>query len=199
MPNLPIAAHEIGLVELAPPQSDRAVPLLQAHRARHSTREFSTRPIPLEVLSKLLWAGFGINRVETSGRTAPSAHNWQEIEVFAVLADAAYRYDAAAHGLRLPRSGDLRPVTGTSLVERRSTLCMLQISRSCTMRMMSSARSSLQRTRRSSRKTSISSAQARDSRRVVRGLVDRRKLASALGLAIDQRIVLGQTVGYPRS
>jgi nitroreductase len=195
------AAHEIGSIELPAPQWDRASPLLEVLNARHSTREFSTRALPLEVLSTLLWAAFGINRAERAGRTAPSAHNWQEIDVFAVLADAAYRYDAAAHALRLVKAGDLRSLTGTQDFVGGAPLELVYVADFA--KMIDARRE---------QRTFFASADAAAIAQnvylfcacaglatVVRGLIDRRKLAAALGLGIDQRIVLAQTVGFPRS
>lgn len=54
---------------------------MQALQDRRTAREFSDRKLPLPVLSSLLWAAFGVNRQKTGGRTAPSAHEWHEIEV----------------------------------------------------------------------------------------------------------------------
>jgi hypothetical protein len=64
----PAAPRESGSIELPAPQYERAAPLLGLLRARRSSREFSPRALPLDVLSTLLWAAFGINRPETAGR-----------------------------------------------------------------------------------------------------------------------------------
>jgi nitroreductase len=68
------------------------MPLMQALNARHSTREFSSRKLPLQVLSNLLWAAFGVNRPESGKRTAPSAMNWQETDIYIATADGLYVY-----------------------------------------------------------------------------------------------------------
>lgn len=65
---------------------------------RCSTRDFLPDALSLQTLSTLLWAGFGINRPDTGGRTAPSAHDWQEVDAYAVMAEGAYRYERAATG-----------------------------------------------------------------------------------------------------
>ena len=84
---------------------------MQALARRRSSREFARKPLPLPVLSSLLWAAFGVNR-RGGGRTAPSALDAQEIDVYVALPDGAYRYDAKAHSLRLVAASDLRRVTG---------------------------------------------------------------------------------------
>ena len=193
--------HEFGSIELPAPQWDVAKPLLQMLRARHSTRESSPRVLPVDILSTLLWAAFGINRSESGGRTAPSAHNWQEIEVFAALADAAYRYDAAAHILRLAKAGDLRRLTGVQDFVGGAPLDLVYVADFAKM----TDATAEQRTFFASADAAVIAQNVylfcacTGLATVVRGLIDRRKLAAALGLTVDQRIVLAQTVGFPRS
>ena len=195
-----VVAQGGGAIALPPPQSTNNVPLLQALRSRRSTREFSLRPLPLDVLSTLLWSAFGVNRPDSGGRTAPSAHNWQEIEVFAALPDGTYRYDARDHALRLVVAGDLRAATGRQDFVATAPLNLVYVADFGKM-VDASAED----------RTFYASADAGFVAQnvylycaaaglacVVRGLVDRRKLAPALQLRIDQRIVLAQTVGYAR-
>ena len=70
-----------------------------------------TQAAALPVLSSLLWAAFGVNRRD-GGRTAPSAINAQEIDVYVALPDGAYLYESGKHSLRLVAGSDLRRVTG---------------------------------------------------------------------------------------
>ena len=101
---------------IALPQVDRhgGMPLMEALAARRSSREFSPDPLPLPLLAGLLWAAFGVNRPE-GGRTAPTAINPQEIEVFAALPTGAYLYEAAEHALMLVSATDVaagNPLSG---------------------------------------------------------------------------------------
>jgi len=98
-------------ITLPAPDETGGMPLMEAMAKRHSAREFSTRELPQPLLSSLLWAAYGVNRAD-GGRTAPSAMNAQEIEVYVALPSGAYRYDAAAHALQLVAGSDLRRVTG---------------------------------------------------------------------------------------
>ena len=100
-------------VVLPPPTLSPQITLDQALKDRHSTRTFFPDTLSLDTLSALLWTGFGINRPEQDGRTASSAHNWQEIDIYVLLAEGAYRYDARAHRLLLVKAEDLRRHTGT--------------------------------------------------------------------------------------
>jgi len=85
---------------------------MDALARRRSSREFSSAELPRQLLSNLLWAAFGINRAETNGRTAPSARDAQEIDVYAALPGGVYIYDAFAHSLSLVAAIDARNVTG---------------------------------------------------------------------------------------
>ena len=193
-----VLARGASAIALPPPQTAGAVPLIQALRSRRSSREFSSRPLPLDVLSTLLWCACGVNRPESGGRTAPSAHGWQEIEVFAVLPDGAYRYDARDHALRLVVANDLRAATGVQDFVGNAPLNLVYVA---DFGKMGDA-SAEDRTFYASADTGFVAQNvylycaAAGLACVVRGLVDRRKLAPALGLRVDQRIVLAQTVGY---
>ncbi|MBK7593201.1 MAG: SagB/ThcOx family dehydrogenase [Betaproteobacteria bacterium] len=193
-----VLAQDPGSITLPPPQTTGSVSLLQALRSRRSTREFSPRPLPLDVLSTLLWSAFGVNRPDSGGRTAPSAHNWQEIEIFVALPDGAYRYDARDHALRLVVSRDLRAATGVQGFAATAPLDLVYVA---DFRKMVDASAD--------DRTFYAAADAGFVAQnvylycataglggVVRGLIDRRKLAPALQLRIEQRIVLAQTVGY---
>jgi len=66
------AAQDLRPIELPPPRADFGTSLAQALKHRRSTRDFSARPLPLLVLSELLWCAYGVNRPATADRTAPS-------------------------------------------------------------------------------------------------------------------------------
>jgi nitroreductase len=98
---------------LPTPQTTIGKPLMQALMERKSSRVFGSQPLSMQDLSNLLWAGFGINRPGTGGRTAPSAINRQEIDLYVALPEGMYSYDAKANMLRLVVAADLRELTGT--------------------------------------------------------------------------------------
>jgi hypothetical protein len=77
----PDLASSAETIVLPAPRHDGGQPLMATLKARKSTREFAGRPLPLQILGELLWAGFGVNRPESGMRTAPSAHNRQEIDI----------------------------------------------------------------------------------------------------------------------
>ena len=94
-------------------------PLMEVIGQRRSSRRFSNRQLPLQELADLLWAGFGLSReyagtgIHTAGsHTAPTAHNWQEIDVFVATADGLYLYDPEENALTGLLSEDIRHFTG---------------------------------------------------------------------------------------
>ena len=90
--------------------------VLEALQLRQTNRSISSKELPLQVLSNLLWAAFGVNREKASfnkpGRTAPSASNSQEIDLYVALKDGMYLYEAAPHQLTPISAGDYRMLSG---------------------------------------------------------------------------------------
>jgi len=194
-----VLAQETGAIRLPPPETVGGMPLMQALKARHSTREFGSQPLPPQVLSNLLWAASGVNRPDTGQRTAPSAHDWREIDVYAVTADGAFRYDPPTHSLIKVATGDLRHLTGVQDFVATAPLNLVYVA---DLDRMSGASAedkafySATDTGFIAQNVYLYCASA-GLRVVVRGLVDRAALGVALGLGKHQRIILAQTVGYP--
>jgi SagB-type dehydrogenase family enzyme len=95
-------------IVLNPPDTSRGLPVMKALSLRASEKEFDTTKLKLQDLSDLMWAANGINRPESGKRTAPSAMNAQDIDVYAVMQSGIYLYDAKKHVLDLVVSGDHR-------------------------------------------------------------------------------------------
>jgi len=102
---------DLSPVQLPSPQTEGGKPLMQALKGRMSTREFGDAKIPLQTLSNLLWAAFGINRPD-GRRTAPSAKNWQEIDIYVATPDGLFLWDARKNLLNQIVGKDIRGLTG---------------------------------------------------------------------------------------
>ena len=89
------------VVKLPKPNLNRAGTVMKALSERQSTREYASKALSLADLSDLLWAANGINRPESRKRTAPSALNKQDVDVYVVLPEGSYLYDAKNHQLTL--------------------------------------------------------------------------------------------------
>lgn len=194
----PAKAGARGVIKLPAPDRRGGVPLLQALARRRSSREFSSKSLPLPVLSSLLWAAFGVNR-RGGGRTAPSALGAQEIDVYVALPQGAYLYDAKAHRLRLVSASDLRRVTGYQDFVDDAPLDLVFVADHRRMRMVPVGQ-------RESYASAAAGAIAQNVylfaasaglATVIRAWIDRSAIADALGLAHDQQVLLSQTVGYP--
>ena len=89
------------VIKLPKPNLNRTGAVMKALSERHSTREYASKALSLADLSDLLWAANGINRKESGMRTAPSALNKQDVDVYVVLPEGSYLYDAKNHQLTL--------------------------------------------------------------------------------------------------
>ena len=194
-----IGAAEVPGEDAPAPDKRGGLPLMQALARRRSTREFARKPLPLPALSSLLWAAFGVNRRD-GGRTAPSAIDAQEIDVYVALPDGAYLYDARTNALRLGAGGDLRRITGYQDFVDEAPLDLVYVADYTRMKMVPVA----------SRESYASAAAGAIAQNVylyaassglvtvIRGWVDRSAIADALGLTHDQHVLLSQTVGFPK-
>jgi nitroreductase len=103
-------------IVLPEPMKSGGKPLLEALRLRRTHRTIGSREIPLQVLSNLLWAAFGVNRekafLNKLGRTAPSASNSQEIDLYVALKNGLYLYEAIPHQLAPISGGDFSMMSG---------------------------------------------------------------------------------------
>ncbi len=104
----------VGLepIKLIEPKLERDTSLAEAFRARRTVREFSDEALSPQTLSDLLWAACGINRLGgpfgVVGRTAASASNSQEIDVYVAPSEGTYLYDPAPHILVPVAASDFR-------------------------------------------------------------------------------------------
>jgi SagB-type dehydrogenase family enzyme len=165
---------------------------------RRSSREFAADRLPLQLLSNLLWAAYGVNRPD-GGRTAPSALNAQEIEIFVALPEGAYRYDAASHELTLVAAQDLRRVTGYQDFVDEAPLDLVFVADHARMRMVPAGqRDAFAHAAAGAIAQNVYLFAAGNGlATVIRAWIDRDAIADALGLTHDQQVLLSQTVGFP--
>lgn len=200
LPVFPVVAQPPATIRLPPPQLDSGKPLMQALKLRHTTRDFSSRPLPEQVLSNLLWAAFGVNRPDTGKRTAPSAYNHQEIDIYVFLASGVYRYDAKAHALTGVLSGDLRAEAGTADFAKQAPLTLVYVAdytRAGKAVAWMRERYAYADTGFIGQNVYLFCASA-GLGVVVHDSTDKPALAKRLGLSRDQQIILAHTVGYPK-
>lgn len=195
----PAPGPAASAITLPAPERKGGMPLLEALAARHSSREFAPRELPVPLLSALLWAGCGVNRPD-GGRTAPSAMGAQEIDVFVALPGGAYRYDAPGHRLELVAPNDLRGVTGYQDFVDDAPMDLVYVADHARMHLVPvDKRAAYACTAAGAVAQNVYLfAAANGLATVIRAWIDREAIADALGLTHDQEVLLSQTVGYPK-
>ncbi|MCB1121823.1 MAG: SagB/ThcOx family dehydrogenase [Verrucomicrobiae bacterium] len=195
-----IQAENLKTIDLPPPHQSGGKPLMEVLKARQSIREFSSAPLPLEVISDLLWSGFGINRPDTDHRTAPSAMNMQEIDIYITTQEGLFLYKPKPHQLQPVVSGDLRNLTTGQLGLQEAPVAMIFVA---DYRRMTKAKPD-----------DREFYTAIDTGFIVQNIylycasaglatvvheLDRSKLLESMKLHPEQKIIIAQAVGYPKT
>ncbi len=183
--------------KLPAPDTTGGKPLMEALRSRHTTREFSAREFSPQVLSNLLWAADGINRKDGK-RTAANAFNSQAIDIYVVLRQGVYRYDAKAVLLLPVLSEDIRALTGGQ--GAKAPLTLLYVSEQSRY---PADQNEERRAMWSYYDTGFIGQNvylfcASEGLAAVVRATDSEALAKKLGLTPSQRVTLAQSVGYPK-
>ena len=168
-------------------------------RERKSVREFSSEKIPLQVLSNLLWAAFGITRPDGK-RTAPSARNWQETGIYVASVDGLYLYDAKPHTLIPIVKDNIRAMTGTQPYVKDAPVNLVYVAdyaKAGTSPMEEKDLWSACDTGFIAQNVYLYCT-SEGLNTVVRGLIDKSVLGKVMRLGPDQKIILAQSIGYPR-
>ncbi|MEI6634254.1 MAG: SagB/ThcOx family dehydrogenase [Chlamydiota bacterium] len=194
------AAEKIEPISLPAPQKGGGKPLMQALALRKSTRSFQEKKLSPQVLSNLLWAACGVNRPDSGKRTAPTAKDWQEIDVYVATADGLYIYNAKAHRLDPVFAGDIRASTGGQPFVKSAPVDLVYVADHAKM---SDAPPEMQSFFAATDTGFVSQnvylfCASEGLATVVLGWVDKPKLEKTMKLRPDQRVILSQPVGYPR-
>lgn len=173
---------------------------MEALHQRQSIREIKTEPLTDAVLGNLLWAAFGINRPANGHRTAPSAMNSQEIDVYVARSDGLYLYDPKPHQLKPIAAVDLRGKTSGQAFGTNAPVTLILVA----------DLSRLEKARRDTRLIYANFDAGCISQNIYlycasAGLatvvhdLDRGPLQSAMKLGPDQHIIIAQAVGWPKN
>lgn len=192
-------AQEVSPLKLPPPHLQGGRPLMEVLKDRQTVRDFSTNALPLQTLSDLLWAAFGINRPTNDHRTAPSAMNSQEIEVYVATREGVYLYEAKPHQLKPFLPQDIRAKTGGGDFARVAPITLIFIADHARMTKARPEQKDLYSAMDAafiSQNVYLFCASERLGT-VVHDL-DRGPLLKLLPLRPEQKIVLAQAVGWPK-
>lgn len=194
------SAEKLGPIQLVKPRTSGGKPFMEALAKRKSSRSFDARKLPAQTISNLLWAADGINRQDSGKRTAPSAMNRQEIDIYVAMANGLYLYDAKANRLDPVLSEDIRAHAGEQPFVKTAPLALIYVADYS--RMKKAPKES--RDFYSATDTGFISQNvylycaSEGLATVVLGWVDKPALAKAMKLKADQNIILTQPVGYPK-
>lgn len=191
-------------ITLPAPDRKGGKPLMQALNERQTTRTFTEDKLTQQQLSDLLWAAWGINRADQKKRTAPSAMNYQEMDLYVSLPGGLYLYVAESNTLKMINNKDLRKTTGTQSYVNNAALNLVyvadmgragkkegvKIDDSDLFMSYSDAAFMAQNVYLYCASASLGC--------VVRGSIPKEKLAVEMGLRSNQIIILAQTVGVPK-
>jgi len=193
-------SQEPMVISLPTPQKDGGKTLMKTLEGRRTTREFSNESLPPQVLANLLWAAFGINRPESGQRTAPSAMNSQEIDLYLALSNGLFRYNPKENQLERILEQDLRPRAGGNDSFREAPLTLIFVA-------------DLPRLAKAKPETRPFYA-AFDAGCICQNVylycaseglgtvvhdLDRTALASAMKLGPEQQVILAQAIGFPKA
>jgi SagB-type dehydrogenase family enzyme len=191
-------------ISLPAPDKKGGKPLMQALNERQTTRSFTEDTLTQQQLSDMLWAAWGINRADQKKRTAPSAMNYQEIDVYVALPEGLYIYVAESHTLKMINNKDLRKTTGTQNYVNNAALNLVyvadmgkagkkegvKIDDSDLFMSYSDAAFMAQNVYLYCASSNLGC--------VVRGSIPKDKLAPEMGLRSNQVIIIAQTVGVAK-
>jgi len=186
-------------IDLPKPTMEGGMPLFQALKARQSGREFSTEKLPLPLLSNLLWSAWGVNRPD-GRRTAPSASNRQEVDVYLAMADGLYLFEPGPHRLKFVLASDMRARAGTQAFVGEAPLNLIYVA---DYAKMATAKPEDRPVWAAADTGFIGQnvylfCASEGLVSVFRALLDRDALGKAMNLRPDQHVTFAQTVGYPR-
>ena len=185
---------------LPAPMTSGGIPLLDALKERHSSREFNHRKLPNEQLSTLLWAANGFNRPKDNKRTAPSSMNLQEIDIYVVMEVGVYLYLAEKNALLLILKEDIRSLTGKQDFVAKAPINLIYVANYSRIEKPISDyqyKASYANAGFITQNVYLFCA-SENLACVVRASFDENVLADKLKISPEQKIILAQTVGYPK-
>ncbi len=192
-------AEEAKSIQLPAPNIQGGKPIMEVLKARKTTREFSNKPVPLQTLSDLLWSGFGVNRPDSKGRTAPSAMNSQEIDIYIAMESGLYLYDPFKNTLEIIIPQDIRAITGKQEFVKEAPINLIYVADFVRAEKFKDRKEFYTAcdTGFISQNVYLYCASS-GLATVVRGWFDEEALSLTMKLKPTQKIILTQTVGYPK-
>jgi nitroreductase len=202
-----LTAYKFETIKLPPPNLEKGIPLMQALAGRKTTREISDRKIPAQELSEILWAANGVNRPKDGKRTSPAAVNKQAVDIYVVLEEGIFLFDAVKNELEPIAKGDFRKSAGMQDFVFIAPLNIVYVFNPAKFNEMPQFASKMSDEDKKIMAAIAAGCMAQNvglycaSEKLgstVRAMVDREKLGGVMKLRPEQSIIFAQTVGYPK-
>jgi SagB-type dehydrogenase family enzyme len=191
--------QDLEPIQLMQPQLDRGKLLMEALGQRKSTREFSAQELPLDVISNLLWAASGVNRPQSGKRTAPTAANRQEIDIYLAMEKGLFLYDPTLNILSPIMAKDIRKDVGFQDFTQVAPVNLIYVADFSRMSGDEDNKIFYSATDTGFISQNVYLFCASEGLvTVVLGWVDKPALSTIMGLKESQRVILTQPVGYPK-
>ncbi len=191
-------------IKLPEPNRKGGMPLMQALNERKSSREYDSRNLSEQQLSDLLWSAWGINRPEDGKHTAPSSNDKQEMSVYAALKSGLYLYVPESHILQQIHNRDIRKETGMQDFVEVAAVNLVYVADLIKSGVPDPEKAGPETLNKSNINTGFMAQNvylwcaSEKLACVVRAFIDIPVLTKAMELAPYQRIIISQTVGYPK-
>ncbi len=195
-------------IKLMEPQTAIGKPLMQTLKERRSERSLIKKKLPDQVLSNLMWAAFGINRPDSGKRTAPSAGNWQEIDIYVAMEEGLFVYDAKTHSLIPVLAQNITEDVMPAMQPLRFSVIdapinLIYVSDDSKRNVFAAFTDKEEEKEYAAMHAGFIAQNvnlfcaSEGLGTVVRGMLDKESMRKIMALRPDQRIILAQTVGYP--
>ncbi len=193
-----LAGYAADPIQLPSPRMEGGKPLMQVLKERMTNRSFSDEKLSPQTLSNLLWAAFGINRPD-GRRTAPSAKNWQEIDIYVATPDGLFLWDAQKNTLSPILTKDVRAMTGGQAYVKDAAVNLVYVADYSKVSGGGMDQNLLVGADTGFIGQNVYLYCASEGlATVVRANIDRDALAKEMKLKPEQKIILAQSVGYPK-
>ena len=188
------AAKEIALPK---PDLNSGKPFMQCVAERRSKRKFSTKALPMQIISEIMYVADGVSSKD-GRKTVPTARNKQNQSVYAFTADGVYLYNSQKHALELVKKGDFRSICGKQPFHKKAPLVLVFVSDMKAVGNTAEEQAMYAGNHSGSASQNVYLyAASQGLSTVVCGLLDRDAIKKFLNLKADQMVIYSQPVAYP--
>lgn len=174
-------------IELPKPDVAGGMPLMEAVAKRKTMREFSAKQIDMEDLSNILFAAWGVSHDDK--RTIPTARNRQDMSVYAFWKGKVWKYDGQKHLLEAVSDKSIADALTLQDFVKEAPLTLIFVGKPDDKGYWAMHAGSAYQN------VGLYCA-SRGLNNVVRGMIDKKKIADVLGIEPEE-VIITQTVGWP--